>query len=83
MRLETDSVMPPSSTSTVSRPSPRLMRAGSSKRTAASPRASVVTSTLGSAWPSSWMLAVSAWLPSTSPVGRLTLMLATTVSPGP
>ena len=83
MALEIDSVTPPSSTSTVSRPSPAESCFGNSNFTSAPPSALLVTFTRGSSAPSTVITAESALPASASPVGRRTSTVALTVSPAP
>jgi hypothetical protein len=76
-------VTPPSSTSSVSRPSPRAIPVGSVNRTSALPCLSVLTDSRSRSTSSIETTAVSVRSASGSPVARLTSTAADTTSPSP
>ncbi|MFO0749631.1 MAG: hypothetical protein U1F43_28770 [Myxococcota bacterium] len=83
MRFCTDSVTPPSGTSTVRTPSPLSIWPGSAKRTTAPPLALVVSGRRATSRPSRRTEAMADCPAMGSPVGRDSSSVAATSSPGP
>ncbi len=83
MRFWVDSITPPSSAMTVSRPSPRTSVSGRRKRAVALPSRSVVSVRRAVSASSIVTIAVIAWLANGSPVARLISIAAATLSPAP